>query len=148
MTGRCLYCGKAAEGDFCSHVCERRYRAYVTRVEAHGILYTLGLILVLALFILPLFVGHLPQIWGMGVMLLGILLSLMPFAPSSVIGRIGAKRSETALRISGYVMSVTGAVIIIVQLIRRGGRTVHGHPACDRDPPFIIFDIRLNKIVI
>jgi hypothetical protein len=41
----------------------------------------------------------------------------MPFAPSFVIGRIGVKRSERYLRISGWVMFAVGIVMSLIPFL-------------------------------
>lgn len=117
MTGGCKFCGNSTDGEYCSELCEQLFYGYLHRVETFGILYVICLLVSLALFIIPVFLGHFVQFFGLGLLALGTTLSLMPFAPSFVIDRIGVRKSEKYLRISGWVMFAVGIVMSLIPFL-------------------------------
>ncbi len=117
MSAKCIYCGKASEGDYCSQVCEQEYYAYLGRMERFYILQIAGIIVALALFILPVIVGHFAIFAGIALLVLGADLAVMPFAPIAVVNKVGSKRVESVLKITGYVMAGVGAAVLFIMAL-------------------------------
>jgi predicted nucleic acid-binding Zn ribbon protein len=65
MTGGCKFCGKSTNEEYCSELCEQLFYGYLHRVETFGILYVICLIVSLVLFIIPVFLGHFVQFYGL-----------------------------------------------------------------------------------
>ena len=112
----CLYCGKAAAGDFCSVSCEQNYYVYRERVEHFGMYYLAGLVLSIALFILPVFLGYYTQLIGTGLLVFGMIHTVFPFAPHLVIDRFGVRRSMRTIRFAGLALMLLGAVLMVLPM--------------------------------
>ena len=87
------------------------------RVDALGVYFLLGLVSSVLLFLMPVFLGHPLPFLGMGLMLLGVTLSFLPFAPSFVVGMTGAGRSQRFVRIAGYTAAAAGAAATLLSLL-------------------------------
>ena len=114
---RCLYCGRPSVREYCSLSCEQYYYDYLERVDALGVYFLLGLVSSVLLFLTPVFLGHPLPFLGMGLMLLGVTLSFLPFAPSFVVGMTGAGRSQRFVRIAGYTAAAAGAAATLLSLL-------------------------------
>lgn len=117
MSGKCIYCGKSSEAEYCSQVCNQEYYSYLGRVENFLKLYIACLIVALALLIVPVFVGHLLPFIGLAVLVAGIDFVTMPFAPQFVLKAIGVRKTELVLQAAGFIMAAAGVITILVTSI-------------------------------
>ena len=58
MKKYCKYCGKQTYSDFCNTECMDCYNEYLAFAEKYKVHFLLGVFLTMALFLFPIFFGH------------------------------------------------------------------------------------------
>ena len=106
---KCGYCGKEVteELDFCCAGCEARYKDENEKDERRVKYFTGGIFLGLLVIAVSAFIKRVFMV-GIGVIIMGIDVFLLPFTTPETIAFLGYKRAKTAGRIAGIVLIAVG----------------------------------------
>ena len=103
---KCKYCGKKLNDnfEFCNSNCENCYEKMVDK-DNHKIKY----------FILGIISNNNVFIIGIGIIVMGIDVVLLPFTTPETINFLGYQKSKFAGRISGILLIVVGVWMCFIQ---------------------------------
>ena len=106
---KCGYCGKEVKGelDFCSDGCEKSYKDENEKDERRIKYFAGGIVLGLLVIAVSAFTKSVFMV-GIGVIIMGIVVFLLPFTTPETIAFLGYKRAKTAGRIAGIVLIAVG----------------------------------------
>lgn len=106
---KCGYCGKEVKGelDFCSDGCEKSYKDENEKDERRIKYFAGGIFLGLLVIAVSAFTKSVFMV-GIGVIIMGIVVFLLPFTTPETIAFLGYKRAKTAGRIAGIVLIAVG----------------------------------------
>ncbi len=111
---KCKYCGKKIYDDsfFCCNQCEINYKE-ITRKDNRNIGYFIAGIIIgfLIMFCGVLFNNNF--VIGIGIMLMGSIILLLPFTTPETIAFLGYYKSKIIGRILGILMIVVGIWVIL-----------------------------------
>ena len=120
---KCKYCGKKLNDnfEFCNSKCENCYEKMMDK-DSHKIKYfTLGIILGFLVMFYGIISNNNVFIIGIGIIVMGIDVVLLPFTTPETIYFLGYQKSKFAGRISDILLIVVGvsggtAIIILIAL--------------------------------
>ena len=106
---KCGYCGKEVkdELDFCSDGCEKSYKDENEKDERRIKYFAGGIVLGLLVIAVSAFTKSVFMV-GIGVIIMGIVVFLLPFTTPETIAFLGYKKAKTAGRIAGIVLIAVG----------------------------------------
>ncbi len=106
---KCGYCGKeiSDELDFCGDGCEKRYKEEFEKDERRIRYFAGGIFLGLLVIAVSAFTKSVCAI-GIGIIIMGIDVFLLPFTTPETIAFLGYKRAKAAGRIAGIVLIAAG----------------------------------------
>ena len=106
---KCGYCGKEVKGelDFCSDGCEKSYKDENEKDEHRIKYFAGGIVLGLLVIAVSAFTKSVFMV-GIGVIIMGIVVFLLPFTTPETIAFLGYKRAKIAGRIAGIVLIAVG----------------------------------------
>ena len=114
---KCKYCGKKLNGnfEFCNSKCENCYEKMVDK-DSHKIKYfILGIILGFLVMFYGIISNNNVFIIGIGIIVMGMDVVLLPFTTPETINFLGYKKSKFAGRISGILLIVVGVWMWFIQ---------------------------------
>jgi len=114
---KCKYCGKKLNDnfEFCNSKCENYYEKMMDK-DSHKIKYfTLGIILGFLVMFYGIISNNNVFIIGIGIIVMGIDVVLLPFTTPETINFLGYKKSKFAGRISGILLIVVGVWMWFIQ---------------------------------
>ena len=114
---KCKYCGKKLNDnfEFCNSKCENCYEKMVDK-DNHKIKYfILGIILGFLVMFYGIISNNNVFIIGIGIIVMGIDVVLLPFTTPETIYFLGYQKSKFAGRISGILLIVVGVWMWFIQ---------------------------------
>ena len=114
---KCRYCGKELDSnlEFCSSECENSYRKIIEN-DRHKIKYfILGIILGFLVMFYGIISNNNVFIIGIGIIVMGIDVVLLPFTTPETINFLGYQKSKFAGRISGILLIAVGVWMCFIQ---------------------------------
>ena len=114
---KCKYCGKKLNGnfEFCNSKCENCYEKMVDK-DSHKIKYfILGIILGFVVMFYGIISNNNVFIIGIGIIVMGIDVVLLPFTTPETISFLGYQKSKFAGRISGILIIAVGVWMCFIQ---------------------------------
>lgn len=106
---RCLYCGKKIDSrmKFCSAACMEKYEEAEKKDQPKIKYFVAGILLgFMIMFWGVCSMDH--RLTGIGILLMGLLITLFPFTTPDTVLMLGYKRSKTAGRAAGIVTVLVG----------------------------------------
>ena len=114
---KCKYCGKKLNDnfEFCNSKCENCYEKMMDK-DSHKIKYfILGIILGFLVMFYGIISNNNVFIIGIGIIVMGIDVVLLPFTTPETIYFLGYQKSKFAGRISGILLIVVGVWMWFIQ---------------------------------
>ena len=109
---KCKYCGKKLNDnfEFCNSKCENCYEKMMDK-DSHKIKYfTLGIILGFLVMFYGIISNNNVFIIGIGIIVMGIVAVVLPFATSETVALLGYQKSKIVGRILGILLVVVSAL--------------------------------------
>lgn len=106
---KCKYCGKKIDSnwDFCCNQCENNYKEVIDK-DTHKINYFMSGIVIGFLIMLCGIFSSSDYVIGTGIILMGIVVVILPFATPETTTFFGYQKSKNIGRILGVLMIVVG----------------------------------------
>ena len=114
---KCKYCGKKLNDnfEFCNSKCENCYEKMMDK-DSHKIKYLiLGIILGFVVMFYGIISNNNVFIIGIGIIVMGMDVVLLPFTTPETINFLGYKKSKFAGRISGILLIIVGVWMWFIQ---------------------------------
>ena len=114
---KCRYCGKELNSnfEFCSNECENSYRKIIEKDRQKIKYFMIGIILGFLVMFYGIISNNNVFIIGIGIVVMGIDVVLLPFTTPETINFLGYKKSKFAGRISGILLIVVGVWMWFIQ---------------------------------
>ena len=114
---KCRYCGKELNSnfEFCSNECENSYRKIIEKDRQKIKYFMIGIILGFLVMFYGIISNNNVFIIGIGIVVMGIDVVLLPFTTPETIYFLGYQKSKFAGRISGILLIVVGVWMCFIQ---------------------------------
>ena len=114
---KCRYCGKELNSnfEFCSNECENSYRKIIEKDRQKIKYFMIGIILGFLVMFYGIISNNNVFIIGIGIVVMGIDVVLLPFTTPETINFLGYQKSKFAGRISGILIIAVGVWMCFIQ---------------------------------
>ena len=114
---KCRYCGKELNSnfEFCSNECENSYRKIIEKDRQKIKYFMIGIILGFLVMFYGIISNNNVFIIGIGIVVMGIDVVLLPFTTPETISFLGYQKSKFAGRISGILLIAVGVWMCFIQ---------------------------------
>ena len=114
---KCRYCGKELNSnfEFCSNECENSYRKIIEKDRQKIKYFMIGIILGFLVMFYGIISNNNVFIIGIGIIVMGIDVVLLPFTTPETISFLGYQKSKFAGRISGILLIAVGVWMCFIQ---------------------------------
>ena len=114
---KCRYCGKELNSnfEFCSNECENSYRKIIEKDRQKIKYFMIGIILGFLVMFYGIISNNNVFIIGIGIIVMGIDVVLLPFTTPETINFLGYQKSKFAGRISGILLIAVGVWMCFIQ---------------------------------
>jgi predicted nucleic acid-binding Zn ribbon protein len=114
---KCRYCGKELNSnfEFCSNECENSYRKIIEKDRQKIKYFMIGIILGFLVMFYGIISNNNVFIIGIGIVVMGIDVVLLPFTTPETINFLGYQKSKFAGRISGILLIAVGVWMCFIQ---------------------------------
>ena len=114
---KCRYCGKELNSnfEFCSNECENSYRKIIEKDRQKIKYFMIGIILGFLVMFYGIISNNNVFIIGIGIIVMGIDVVLLPFTTPETINFLGYQKSKFAGRISGILIIAVGVWMCFIQ---------------------------------
>lgn len=109
----CKYCGKNSPTEYCNEFCKNEYERYMDNVSRNTKWFTLGFLTAVILCFVGVFTEYVLFIVGIGILIIGFVFVLFPFATPQTVDVIGVRRSVKLVYITGIVFLLLGILSIL-----------------------------------
>ena len=114
---KCRYCGKELNSnfEFCSNECENSYRKIIEKDRQKIKYFMIGIILGFLVMFYGIISNNNVFIIGIGIVVMGIDVVLLPFTTPETINFLGYQKSKFAGKISGILLIAVGVWMCFIQ---------------------------------
>lgn len=113
---KCRYCGKELNSnyEFCSHECENSYGRIIEKDEHKIKFFVLGIILGFLVMLYGV-ISNSDFVIGVGIIVMGIDIVVLPFTTPETIAFLGYRKSKFIGRILGILLMAVGIWVGLIE---------------------------------
>lgn len=109
MKNKCRYCGKEIESgsEFCGDKCKEKFETKTEKDNSRIKFFGIGLAIGAAIMFFGALMGK-NIATGIGIIIMGITVIILPYTTPETIGLLGYKKAEIAGRLLGVLLALVG----------------------------------------